>query len=140
LAWDQSVGRPVSQSGYSPRSRQGLVSDDIPVLKKDVDGFLFASSYCGRNLFRSCRAGNGRTYRPSKPLNNVAGLTRFRSAAHPLFLPRPGKIRYGRCCGCLRRRETLHPSDVGSVYSEMASIDHDWDAPHGMGLPGRSSR
>jgi len=23
-----------------------------------------------------------------------------------------------------------------AYYSEMASIDHDWDAPHGMGLPG----
>jgi acetyl-CoA C-acetyltransferase len=39
--------------------------DDIPGIKrKDVDGFLFASSYCGRNPFQvNAAPGNGGAHR-----------------------------------------------------------------------------
>ena len=54
------IGGGMSQWGRRPASLVDVVQeaakacfDDIPGIKrKDIDGFLFASSYCGRNPFQ----------------------------------------------------------------------------------------
>ncbi len=112
--------------------------DDIPGLKrKDIDGFLFASSYCGRNSFQVNAApvmAERLGIKPSRMCTRVDTLCAGGSSGIILgtAMIKAGMADIMAICG----GEKLYtPQRWETYYSELASIDHDWDAPHGMGLP-----
>ena len=113
--------------------------DDIPGIKrKDVDGFLFASSYCGRNPFQVNAAPVMAERIGIKPLNMCSRVDTLCAGGSSAIILAAGLVKSGMAdVVAVAGGEKLYtPQMWEAYYSEMASIDHDWDAPHGMGLPG----
>lgn len=112
--------------------------DDIPALnRKDIDGFLFASSYCGRNSFQVNPApvmAERLGIRPSSICSRVDTLCAGGSSS---LILATGLIKAGMAdIVAVAGGEKLYtPQRWETYYSELASIDHDWDGSQGMGLP-----
>jgi len=113
--------------------------DDIPgITRKDVDGFLFASSYCGRNPFQVNASPVMAERIGIKPLNICSRVDTLCAGGSSAIILAYGLVKAGIAdVVAVAGGEKLYtPQNWEAYYSEMASIDHDWDAPHGMGLPG----
>jgi acetyl-CoA C-acetyltransferase len=113
--------------------------DDIPGIKrKDVDGFLFASSYCGRNPFQVNASPVMAERIGIKPLNICSRVDTLCAGGSSAIILAYGLVKAGIAdvVAVAGGEKLFTPQNWEAYYSEMASIDHDWDAPHGMGLPG----
>jgi acetyl-CoA C-acetyltransferase len=112
--------------------------DDIPALKKeDIDGFLFASSYCGRTSFQVNVAPVIAERIGLKPTSICARVDTLCAGGSSGIIMATGLIRSGMAdVVMVAGGEKLYtPQRWETYYSEMASIDHDWDGAQGMGLP-----
>ena len=112
--------------------------DDIPGIKrKDVDAFLFASSYCGRNPFQVNAAPVMAERIGIKPVNMCSRVDTLCAGGSSAIILATGLVKSGIAdVIVVAGGEKLYTPQMWEAYfSEMASIDHDWDAPHGMGLP-----
>ena len=112
--------------------------DDIPGIKrKDVDAFLFASSYCGRNPFQVNAAPVMAERIGIKPINMCSRVDTLCAGGSSSIILATGLLKAGMAdVVAVAGGEKLYTPQIWETYySEMASIDHDWDAPHGMGLP-----
>jgi acetyl-CoA C-acetyltransferase len=112
--------------------------DDIPALKKeDIDGFLFASSYCGRTSFQVNPAPVMAERIGLKPTSICSRLDTLCAGGSSGIILATGLIRSGMAdIVMVAGGEKLYtPQRWETYYSEMASIDHDWDGAQGMGLP-----
>jgi acetyl-CoA C-acetyltransferase len=112
--------------------------DDVPALKKeDIDGLIFASSYCGRSSFQVNAApviAERIGIRPTSICTRVDTLCAGGSSG---IIMATGLIKAGLAdVVMVAGGEKLYtPQRWETYYSEMASIDHDWDGAQGMGLP-----
>jgi len=112
--------------------------DDIPQLKpKEIDGLIVATSYAGRCSFQV----------------NTAPVIAERLGLKPTSIcTRCDTLCAGGSTGIILARAMVEAgiADIVMVaggeklftpqkwevfYSELASVDHDWDGAHGMGLP-----
>jgi len=112
--------------------------DDIPALKKeDIDGFLFASSYCGRTSFQVNVAPVMAERIGLKPTSMCTRVDALCAGGSSGIILATGLIRSGMAdIVMVAGGEKLYtPQRWETYYSEMASIDHDWDGAQGMGLP-----
>jgi len=112
--------------------------DDVPALKKeDIDGFLFASSYCGRTSFQVNPAPVMAERIGLKPTSICSRLDTLCAGGSSGIILATGLIRSGMAdVVMVAGGEKLYtPQRWETYYSEMASIDHDWDGAQGMGLP-----
>jgi acetyl-CoA C-acetyltransferase len=112
--------------------------DDIPGLKpKDIDGLIVATSYSGRCSFQV----------------NIAPVVAERLGLTPTSIcTRCDTLCAGGSTGIILAKGLVESGNADIVmvaggeklitpqkweifYSELASVDHDWEATHGMGLP-----
>lgn len=112
--------------------------DDIPALnRKDIDGFLFASSYCGRNPFQVNAAPVMAERIGVKPINMCTRVDTLCAGGSSGIILATGLVKAGIAdVVMVAGGEKLYtPQRWETFYSELASIDHDWDGAQGMGLP-----
>jgi acetyl-CoA C-acetyltransferase len=112
--------------------------DDIPALKKeDIDGLLFASSYCGRSSFQVNAAPVMAERMGLKPTSICTRVDTLCAGGSSGIIMATGLIKSGMAdVVMVAGGEKLYtPQRWETYYSEMASIDHDWDGAQGMGLP-----
>jgi acetyl-CoA C-acetyltransferase len=112
--------------------------DDIPGLRpKDIDGFLFATSYAGRCSFQTNTAPVIAERLGLKPTSICARVDVLCAGGSTGILLAKALVESGMADVVLvAGGEKLYTPQKWEVfYSELASIDHDWDAPHGLGLP-----
>lgn len=112
--------------------------EDIPALKpKDIDGFLFATSYAGRCSFQVNTAPVIAERLGLKPTSICARVDVLCAGGSTAILMAKGLVESGMAdIVMVAGGEKLYTPQKWEVfYSELASIDHDWDAPHGLGLP-----
>jgi len=112
--------------------------DDIPALKKkDVDALLFASSYCGRNSFQVNIAPIVAERMGIRPTNICTRVDTLCAGGSSAIILAAGLIKAGMAdIVMVSGGEKLYtPQRWETFYSELASIDHDWDGTQGMGLP-----
>ncbi len=112
--------------------------DDIPALKpKDIDGFLFASSYAGRCSFQVNTAPVIAERLGLQPTSICARVDVLCAGGSAGILLAKGLVESGMAdIVMVAGGEKLYTPQKWEVfYSELASIDHDWDAPNGLGLP-----
>jgi len=112
--------------------------DQIPNLKpKDIDGLIVSSAYSGRCSFQvnlapvvAERCG----LKPTSICVRVDVLCAGGSTAIMLTkaLVESGNAEIVMVAG---GEKLFTPQKWEVFYSELASIEHDWDAPHGLGLP-----
>lgn len=111
---------------------------DIPGLRpKDIDGLLFASTFVGR---RSCQANTAPVVAERiglRPTSICARVDVLCAGGSTGILLAKGLVESGMAevvmvMGC----EKLYTPERWQVqYDEIAAVDHDWDAPQGVGPP-----
>ncbi len=112
--------------------------DDVPALKKeDIDGLIFASSYCGRSSFQVNAAPVIAERIGLQPTSICTRVDTLCAGGSSGIIMATGLIRSGMAdVVMVAGGEKLYtPQRWETYYSEMASIDHDWDGAQGMGLP-----
>jgi len=112
--------------------------DDIPSLKpQDIDGLLFASSFAGRCSFQVNTAPVVAERLGIKPTSICARIDVLCAGGSSAILLAKALVESGMAdIVMVAGGEKLYTPQRWEVfYSELASIDHDWDAPHGLGLP-----
>jgi len=112
--------------------------DDVPALKKEeIDGLLFASSYCGRTSFQVNPAPVIAERIGLKPTSICSRLDTLCAGGSSGIILATGLIRSGMAdvVMVVGGEKLYTPQRWETYYSEMASIDHDWDGAQGMGLP-----
>ena len=112
--------------------------DDIPALKpKDIDGLIVASSYAGRCSFQVNTAPVIAERCGLKPTSICVRIDVLCAGGSTGIVLAKGLVESG-CADIVMVAggEKLYTPQKWEVfYSEMASVDHDWDGAHGMGLP-----
>lgn len=139
------IGGGMSQWGVREASLVDMTQeagkacmDDVPGLApKDIDGFLFASSYAGRCSFQTNTAPVMAERLGLKPTSICARVDVLCAGGSTGILLAKGLVESGMAeIIMVAGGEKLYTPQKWEVfYSELASIDHDWDAPHGLGLP-----
>ncbi len=112
--------------------------DDVPHLKKeDVDGLLFASSYCGRRSFQVNAAPVMAERIGIKPTSICTRVDTLCAGGSSGIILAAGLIKAGLAdIVMVAGGEKLYtPQRWETYFSELASIDHDWDGAQGIGLP-----
>jgi acetyl-CoA C-acetyltransferase len=112
--------------------------DDCGGLKPDaIDGFLFASSFAGRCSFQVNTAPVVAERLGLKPTSICARIDVLCAGGSSAILLAKALVESGMAeIVMVAGGEKLYTPQRWEVfYSELASIDHDWDAPHGLGLP-----
>jgi acetyl-CoA C-acetyltransferase len=112
--------------------------DDIPALKKEeIDGLLFASSYCGRTSFQVNIAPVIAERIGLKPTSICSRLDTLCAGGSSGIILATGLIKSGMAdVVMVAGGEKLYtPQRWETYYSELASVDHDWDGSQGIGLP-----
>jgi acetyl-CoA C-acetyltransferase len=112
--------------------------DDCTDLKPHaIDGFLFASSFAGRCSFQVNTAPVVAERLGLKPTSICARIDVLCAGGSSAILLAKALVESGMAeIVMVAGGEKLYTPQRWEVfYSELASIDHDWDAPHGLGLP-----
>ncbi len=112
--------------------------DDIPGFShKDIDGFLYATSFAGRCSFQTNPAPVMAERMGLRPTSICARVDVLCAGGSAGILLAKGLIESGMAdIVMVAGGEKLYTPQKWEVfYSELASIDHDWDAPNGLGLP-----
>ena len=112
--------------------------DDVPALKKeDIDGLIFASSYCGRSSFQVNAAPVIAERIGIRPTSICTRADTLCAGGSSGIILATGLVKSGMAdVVMVAGGEKLYtPQRWETYYSEMASIDHDWDGAQGMGLP-----
>ena len=112
--------------------------DDLPGLTpKDIDGLLYASSYAGRCSFQVNTAPVMAERLGLRPTSICARVDVLCAGGSAGILLAKGLVESGMAdVVMVAGGEKLYTPQKWEVfYSELASIDHDWDAPNGLGLP-----
>jgi len=112
--------------------------DDIPALKpKDIDGLIVATSYAGRCSFQVNTAPVVAERCGLKPTSICTRCDTLCAGGSTGIILAKGLVEAGAAdIVMVAGGEKLYTPQKWEVfYSELASVDHDWDGVHGMGLP-----
>ncbi|MBD3306288.1 thiolase family protein, partial [candidate division KSB3 bacterium] len=112
--------------------------DDVPGLNhKDIDGFLYATAFAGRCAFQVNTAPVMAERLGLQPTAICARVDVLCAGGSAGVLLAKGLVESGMAdIVMVAGGEKLYtPQKWEIFYSNLASIDHDWDAPHGLGLP-----
>ena len=111
--------------------------EDLPGFShKAIDGFLHASSFPGRCSFQTNTAPVIAERLGLQPTSICARVDVLCAGGSTGILLAKGLVESGMADIVMVAGEKLYtPQKWEIFYSNLASIDHDWDAPHGLGLP-----
>lgn len=112
--------------------------DDIPNLNpKDIDGLLVASAYTERTSYQTHLAPLVAEYAGIKPKNICARVELLCASGSSAIILAFAMIKSGQAdVVMVAGGEKLYTPQKWEVfYSELASVDHDWDGSQGLGLP-----
>ena len=112
--------------------------DDIPGLKPlDIDGLIVATSYAGRCSFQVNTAPVVAERLGLKPTSICTRCDTLCAGGSTGIILAKGLVESGNAdIVMVTGGEKLYtPQKWEIFYSELASVDHDWEATHGMGLP-----
>jgi acetyl-CoA C-acetyltransferase len=112
--------------------------DEVPgMTRKDIDGMLFASSYCGRTSFQVNMAPVVAERCGLKPTSMCTRVDTLCAGGNSGIILGAGMVKSGMAdVMIIIGGEKLYtPQKWEAFFSELASLDHDWDSAHGMALP-----
>jgi acetyl-CoA C-acetyltransferase len=111
--------------------------DNRAVTNKEIDGLIVASAYTERCSFQTHLAPLVAEYLGIKPTSICARVELLCASGSSGILVAYGLIRAGIAdVVMVAGGEKLYvPEKWEILYSEMASVDHDWDGTQGLGLP-----
>ena len=129
--------RDGSQRDFFQEAAKALY-DDVPQLNpKDIDGLLVASAYTERTSYQTHLAPLVAEYVGIKPRSICARVELLCASGSSAIILAFGLIKSGQAdIVMVAGGEKLYTPQKWEVfYSELASVDHDWDGPQGLGLP-----
>ena len=112
--------------------------DEVPALKrKDIDGLLFASSYCGRSSFQVNMAPVVAERCGLKPTSMCTRVDTLCAGGNSGIILAAGLVKSGMAdvVMVIGGEKLYTPQKWEAFFSELASLDHDWDSAQGMALP-----
>jgi len=112
--------------------------DSLPALKpKMIDGLLASSAYSGRCSFQVNLAPVIAERCGLQPTSVCARVDVLCAGGSTAILLAKALVESGNADIVMVAggEKLFTPQKWEVFYSELASIDHDWDAPHGLGLP-----
>lgn len=111
--------------------------DNKAVTNKDIDGLIVASAYTERCSFQTHLAPLVAEYLGIKPRSICARVELLCASGSSGIIMAYALIRSGIAdVVMVAGGEKLYlPEKWEIFYSEMASVDHDWDGAQGLGLP-----
>jgi acetyl-CoA C-acetyltransferase len=112
--------------------------ESIPGLSpKEIDGLLVASAYTERTSYQTHLAPLVAEYVGVKPKNICARVELLCASGSSAIILAFGLIKSGQAdIVMVAGGEKLYTPQKWEVfYSELASVDHDWDGTQGLGLP-----
>lgn len=112
--------------------------DDNPaVTNKEIDGLIVASAYPERRWFQTHLAPLVAEHLGIKPRSICARVELLCCSGSAAIILAYGLIKAGVAdVVMVAGGEKLHmPQRWETLYCELASMDHEWDSAHGIGLP-----
>ncbi|MBW1971240.1 MAG: thiolase family protein [Spirochaetes bacterium] len=129
--------RQASQRDMFQEAAKACFDDNPMVTNKDIDGLLVASAYTERCSFQTHLAPLVAEYIGVKPKNICARVELLCASGSSAIILATGLIKAGMAdVVMIIGGEKLYvPQKWEVFYSELASVDHDWDGAQGLGLP-----
>ena len=129
--------REASQRDCFQEAGKACFEDNRAVTNKDVDGVLVASAYTERCSFQTHLAPMVAEYLGIKTRSVCARVELLCASGSSAIILAYGLIRSGVAdVVMVAGGEKLYVPEKWEIfYSEMASVDHDWDGAQGLGLP-----
>jgi len=129
--------REASQRDLFQEAGKACFDDNRAISNKDIDGLIVASAYTERCSFQTHLAPLVAEYLGIKPRSVCARVELLCASGSSAIIMAYGLIKSGIAdCIMVTGGEKLYmPQKWEVFYSEMASVDHDWDGAQGLGLP-----
>ncbi len=129
--------REASLRDMFQEAGKACFEDNKAVTNKDIDGLIVASAYTERCAFQTHLAPLVAEYLGIKPTSICARVELLCASGSSGIILAYGLIRAGVAdVVMVAGGEKLYLPEKWEVfYSELASVDHDWDGAQGLGLP-----
>jgi acetyl-CoA C-acetyltransferase len=129
--------RDGSQRDFFQEAAKALYTDNPEINPKDIDGLLVASAYTERTSYQTHLAPLVAEYMGIKPRSICARVELLCASGSSAIILAYGLVKSGQAdMVMVAGGEKLYTPQKWEVfYSELASVDHDWDGPQGLGLP-----
>jgi acetyl-CoA C-acetyltransferase len=129
--------RDGSQRDFFQEAAKACYDDNPLMNPKDIDGLLVASAYTERTSYQTHLAPLVAEYAGIKPKNICARVELLCASGSSAVILAFGLIKSGQAdVVMVAGGEKLYTPQKWEVfYSELASVDHDWDGGQGLGLP-----
>ncbi|MGO9116022.1 MAG: thiolase family protein [Desulfomonilaceae bacterium] len=129
--------REGSQRDFFQEAAKACYNDNPQLNPKDIDGLLVASAYTERTSYQTHLAPLVAEYAGIKPKNICARVELLCASGSSAIILGYGLIKAGQAdIVMIAGGEKLYTPQKWEVfYSELASVDHDWDGAQGLGLP-----
>ncbi|MEJ2716180.1 MAG: thiolase family protein [Deltaproteobacteria bacterium] len=129
--------REGSQRDFFQEAARACYEDNPQVSPKEIDGLLVASAYTERTSYQTHLAPLVAEYLGIKPKNICARVELLCASGSSAIILAFAMIKSGQAdVVMVAGGEKLYTPQKWEVfYSELASVDHDWDGTHGLGLP-----
>ncbi len=129
--------RDGSQRDFFQEAAKACYDDNPLMNPKDIDGLLVASAYTERTSYQTHLAPLVAEYAGIKPKNICARVELLCASGSSAVILAFAMIKSGQAdVVMVAGGEKLYtPQKWEIFYSELASVDHDWDGGQGLGLP-----
>ncbi len=129
--------RDGSQRDFFQEAAKACYDDNPLMDPKDIDGLLVASAYTERTSYQTHLAPLVAEYAGIKPKNICARVELLCASGSSAIILAYAMIKSGQAdIVMVAGGEKLYTPQKWEVfYSELASVDHDWDSSQGLGLP-----
>jgi acetyl-CoA C-acetyltransferase len=129
--------RDGSQRDFFQEAAKACYEDNPMLNPKDIDGLLVASAYTERTSYQTHLAPLVAEYAGIKPKNICARVELLCASGSSAIILAFAMIKSGQAdVVMVAGGEKLYtPQKWEIFYSELASVDHDWDGGQGLGLP-----
>jgi acetyl-CoA C-acetyltransferase len=129
--------REGSQRDFFQEAAKACYEDNLQLNPKEIDGLLVASAYTERTSYQTHLAPLVAEYAGIKPKNICARVELLCASGSSAIILAFALIKSGEAdVVMVAGGEKLYTPQKWEVfYSELASVDHDWDGGQGLGLP-----
>jgi acetyl-CoA C-acetyltransferase len=129
--------RDGSQRDFFQEAAKACYDDNPQLNPKEIDGLLVASAYTERTSYQTHLAPLVAEYVGVKPKNICARVELLCASGSSAIILAFAMIKSGQAdVVMVAGGEKLYTPQKWEVfYSELASVDHDWDGGQGLGLP-----
>jgi acetyl-CoA C-acetyltransferase len=129
--------RDGSQRDFFQEAAKACYDDNPQLNPKEIDGLLVASAYTERTSYQTHLAPLVAEYVGIQPKNICARVELLCASGSSAIILAFAMIKSGQAdIVMVAGGEKLYTPQKWEVfYSELASVDHDWDGGQGLGLP-----